>query len=611
MSTQRLPTRPRWLSGRRLAPVLAGAAVVLPVLAVGVTAWSTSQVALADAARAGENTARRLGEMIAAQTDVHLRESDVSSVRRQVLDMRASGLAEGCRVVLAGVGVIASTDPAEISALALPERWDGVVPEGGVGVVRVPFEVPGRGKGYVELSQAPARASVESMVTRAGGVALVTAVMVSFVFVRARKGLSALSAVGSALDTAAGGERRAAVLRVAEDFGPLGDAWNSMLAERDGLDRRLTERVIVERSGAGLADAVGVSAACDVLTHGLVVFDPDERVVYANGAAGVLLGRSRDGLMGAAAEGVFDRPEVRAVISEAAVGKLLARKVVEMSRGEPGKEPDAELRLTVRSAGTGADLHAAVLIEDITQQRLADRSRNAFVAQATHELRTPLTNIRLYVEQALDEGEQDPTLRAQALNVINSEARRLERIVGDMLSVSEIEAGSLKIRPGDVRVDAMFEDLRGDYRAQAEEKSIEMVFDLPPKMPVIHADRDRLGQALHNIVGNALKYTPSGGKVTVRVSTPEDGGLVVDVIDTGIGIDPDECERIFERFYRANDRRIAHVTGSGLGLALAREIIRLHGGEITVHSQINEGSTFTVTLPGREQESPAVGRRAA
>lgn len=525
--------------------------------------------------------------------------------------MQASGLTRGCRVVLAGVGVIASTDPAEISVMELPERWDGAVPDAVSGVVRVGFEVPGRGKGSVEVRPVAARASVESMVTRAGGVALVAAVAVSFVFVRARKGLSALSAVGSALDRAASGERRAPVLRVADDFGPLGDAWNAMLDERDDLDRRLTEQVIVERSGVGSVDAVGVSAACDGLAHGLVVFDPDERVVYANGAAGVLLGRARDGLIGSTAEALFDAPEVRAVVSEAAGGRVLARRTVEMSRGEPGKDPDAELRLTVRSAGTGADVHAAVMIEDITQQRLADRSRNAFVAQATHELRTPLTNIRLYVEQALDEGDQDPTLRAQALNVINSEARRLERIVGDMLSVSEIEAGSLKIRPGDVRVDAMFEDLRGDYRAQAEEKSIEMVFDLPPKMPVIHADRDRLGQALHNIVGNALKYTPSGGKVTVRVSTPEEGGLVVDVVDTGIGIDPDECERIFDRFYRANDRRIAHVTGSGLGLALAREIVRLHGGEITVHSQINEGSTFTVSLPGSDQESPSVGRRAA
>jgi signal transduction histidine kinase len=201
----------------------------------------------------------------------------------------------------------------------------------------------------------------------------------------------------------------------------------------------------------------------------------------------------------------------------------------------------------------------------------------------------------------VDEGEADPQLRAQALNVINSEARRLERIVADMLSVAEIEAGSLSIRPGDVRTDALFEDLTNDYAAQAAEKTIELGFDLPPKMPVIHGDRDRLGQALHNLVGNALKYTPPGGKVTVRVEAPEQGGLIVHVIDTGIGIDPDECERIFDRFYRANDRRIAHVTGSGLGLALAREIVRLHGGDIEVESKLDQGSTFTITLPGAEQ----------
>src|SRR5690606_13295466 len=126
-------------------------------------------------------------------------------------------------------------------------------------------------------------------------------------------------------------------------------------------------------------------------------------------------------------------------------------------------------------------VRAMVFIEDITQQRLSDQSQNAFIAQATHELRTPLTTIRLYSEEAIEAGSGDEQVRGKALNVIASETRRLERIVGDMLCVAEIEAGSLSIRPDTMRTEQLFGELQEDYLAQAKDKSIEITFDLPPK----------------------------------------------------------------------------------------------------------------------------------
>src|SRR5205085_9683262 len=119
----------------------------------------------------------------------------------------------------------------------------------------------------------------------------------------------------------------------------------------------------------------------------------------------------------------------------------------------------------------------------ITQQRVAEEARNSFVAQATHELRTPLTNIRLYVETAIEEGEGNPATRAKCLNVINGEARRLERIVGEMLSVAEIEAGSFKINKDEVRLEPLFQELQADYQQQAADKRIDLRFNLPPKYP--------------------------------------------------------------------------------------------------------------------------------
>jgi signal transduction histidine kinase len=275
-------------------------------------------------------------------------------------------------------------------------------------------------------------------------------------------------------------------------------------------------------------------------------------------------------------------------------GTVRKKTTIEVER--QGESGNGVLRFNIRPVRREDGASAMIIIEDITQQRVAEESRNAFVAHATHELRTPLTNIRLYLETAMEDGERDPAIRGKALNVINQEARRLERIVGEMLSVSEIEAGSLRLREDDVRLDVLLEDLKTDYVPQAADKKIELVFDLPPKLPVIRGDRDKLVVAMHNLLGNALKYTPEGGKVVVKVE--EDGKqFAFAVSDTGIGISEEDAERIFERFYRAKDQRVEKITGTGLGLTLAREVVRLHGGDVTVSSELNKGSTFTLTVP--------------
>jgi signal transduction histidine kinase len=118
----------------------------------------------------------------------------------------------------------------------------------------------------------------------------------------------------------------------------------------------------------------------------------------------------------------------------------------------------------------------------------------------------------------------------------------------------------------------------------------------PPKLPKLQGDRDKINLALHNLLGNALKYTPAEGQVTVSIDV-RNGQLVIDVIDTGIGIKPEEAEKIFDKFYRSEDPRVEKITGTGLGLTLAREVVRLHGGDVTLQSELNRGSTFTATFP--------------
>ena len=258
------------------------------------------------------------------------------------------------------------------------------------------------------------------------------------------------------------------------------------------------------------------------------------------------------------------------------------------------------LRFNVRPVRRDDAAAAMLTIEDITQQKVAEEARHAFVAQATHELRTPLTNIRLYVETAIEEGEKDPATRSKCLNVINGETRRLERIVGEMLSVAEIEAGSFKIKQ---RRRAARDGLRGargtTTQPQAKEKEIELAFNLPPKLPQVKGDRDKIMMALHNLVGNALKYTPNGGSVTVerrratgkqprssRCRTPASASAPRTPSGSSSGSTGPRT--------RASNK----ITGTGLGLTLAREVVRLHGGDITVDSQLNQGSTFTHDAAG-------------
>jgi signal transduction histidine kinase len=415
-----------------------------------------------------------------------------------------------------------------------------------------------------------------------------------FAYRRMRSRLSAVGAIREALAAVEAGQDTGAQLAISAALGKEAATWNRLLAERE----KLRERATTERAAESLSNRRGrdgdLASACDAMWQGMLLVDDQMKVKYVNGAAAVFLQHKREEIAGQDATGLFEDAKLAAAVRSVATGAVRSRTVIEVDRS--AEKNGGVLRFSVRPVRKEDAATALVLIEDITQQRVADASRNAFVAQATHELRTPLTNIRLYVDGLLEEPDQEPAKRAQSINVISQEARRLERIVGDMLSVAEIEAGQLKLRRGDVRLDAMFNELQLDFREQAEHKEIKLAFDLPPKLPVIGGDRDKIVLALHNLVGNAIKYTPAGGEV--KVSVREEGpSLVVDVADNGIGIKAEECELIFDKFYRAKDKRIAGITGSGLGLALAREVARLHGGDITVHSQVDKGTTFSLLLP--------------
>ncbi|MCC6661157.1 MAG: PAS domain-containing protein [Phycisphaerales bacterium] len=590
-------------SGESLVASTGLAVAAILLLAMAGAGWWALTTQRETVREARSELAAAWGSLLADQAGRLIDQGELSTLRSAIGQAAAERGLAGCSVVLADGQVIADADPAKITSMAMPAAvGPGRVipddPRAGYETRRFPVATrSGAEITVIITTRVPSRLwALWKMQAGIGAVGVAAMLGVLFVYRRMRARLRGIGAVREALLEFGAGEKSLAVLRVSPDLGPEAAAWSQLLDSRQQVESDLAS----ERARAAVGNRRDVKGdliqACDAMWQGLVLLDTDLRAQYANGAAAVFLRTKREQIAGKPVTDLVSDPRVLEAVRAVSAGSVRTRSIVEVKRDEA--HGGGVLKFSIRPVRREDSATALVMIEDVTQQRVADEARNSFVAQATHELRTPLTNIRLYVEQAVDEGEADPALRARALNVINQESRRLERIVGDMLSVSEIEAGSLKLRAGDVRLEALFRDLETDFGAGAAEKKIDLTFELPPKFPVFQGDRDKIVLALHNLIGNAVKYTPEGGKVRVRVEAGGDS-VSVSVTDTGIGISDEEAELVFERFYRSTDGRVSKITGSGLGLALAREVVRMHGGDITLTSKLNQGSTFKATFPVR------------
>lgn len=574
--------------------------VILLAMMTAVAWWSISeQNQLLNHARYDQ--VRAACNYVARSAETMLASDDVSELRRAVLDTTRDADLKECTIRLPDGRIIADAVPSRIQVVSLPRRWssgplDGNTkgaPVDGV-VVSQSVLVPGRGAVIIEANAGPARRvgfSESQLVIGMVCIAGLGALLVVYRHNRAQ--VMTLGMIRDALVAMDKGEQTRDALGLPEGGPSFASAWNRLLNEQETARRRalaLQSADVVNRPQRSEGELEG---ACNSLAMGMVILDERGVIRHANGAAASLLQFKRAESTGKPLESLISDASVREQLT-VATGLQLQRRSVEIKRGEGDRQ--SVLRLALRPLRRDDGVGALLTIEDITQQRVAEASRNSFVTQATHELRTPLTNMRLCVEMALEDSARDAATSEKCFNQINHEVRRLERTVTEMLSVAEIEAGCLKLCYDDVRLENLFNEFRTDFEAQASQKGITLVFDLPPKLPVIQADHEKLVLALHNLIGNAIKYTPDGGRVTIAVHEA-DNRLVVEVSDTGIGIREEEYERIFERFYRAKDPRVGKITGSGLGLALTREVARFHNGEVTVHSQLDKGSTFTFTIP--------------
>lgn len=389
-----------------------------------------------------------------------------------------------------------------------------------------------------------------------------------------------------------------------DEIGQLGRALN-LMAER--LDDRLTELEGERAKGATILDS---------MVEGVVAVDGAARILLINASACRLLNTSSDAGVG--------RPFLE-VIRNKELLDLLNRTLNEgaFARQELQIFTPVQRVLQVHASplkGRTQTVGAMLVLHDVTELRRLEAVRTEFVANVSHELRTPLTSIRGYLETLLEGGLEDQTHARPFLEVIHKHTERLGRLVGDLLDLSNLELGKVTLHRRPTVAAEVVHNVLAIYGSHAAKAEIELLAELPRDLPRVLIDRDRIAQILINLIDNGLKFTSKGGRVTVsatrvssvecRVSSSESEirdprseaqnlgeAIEIAVQDTGIGIPSQDLPRITERFYRVDRARSRELGGTGLGLAIVKHLVKAHGGELTIESQLNHGTTVRFTLP--------------
>ncbi|MBB97157.1 MAG: two-component sensor histidine kinase [Rhodobacteraceae bacterium] len=330
-----------------------------------------------------------------------------------------------------------------------------------------------------------------------------------------------------------------------------------------------------------------------------LMIDQSERIIAANTGALTLLGQQ---IVGRHFATILRQPQVLQTIEDS----LRDRRPRNARHLSNDGVQDIMHEVICRYVnGVGAVDAGAVLItfQDVSHMEQAGRMRRDFVANVSHELRTPLTAIMGFIETLRGPARDDAEVRDRFLGIMEGEAARMNRLVGDLLSLSRVEDEE-RIRPREtVDLTGILDSTMRSVRPLAEEAGMELTLDAPEDPVLVTGDADQLQQVFTNLIGNAITYAPSGKSVHLVLTTSDRDPAVraaaarVQVIDKGPGIDPLHLPRLTERFYRADSHRSRELGGTGLGLAIVKHIVNRHRGRLRVESELGQGSVFTVILP--------------
>ncbi len=444
----------------------------------------------------------------------------------------------------------------------------------------VPIRVEGTMMGVARI--AVPTSEVQDNVNRIVGTILLSALGVALLsiglgYYLARRTSRSIRSVTEAARRLAGGdlEHRVEAL-AADETQELANAFNRMAAAL----REVVQGLSGERNK--------LSAVLDTMADGVVVIRSEGRVELVNRAAEELLQLTgQQGVGRRFIEAVRDHELQRLVSLSVETGK--------QHHGEVGLLPGRRYVSVVATPLMGDQPPGVLLtLHDLSRMRQVETTRREFVSNVSHELRTPIASLKAMVETLESGALDEPQVAKDFVRRIHGEIDRLSAMVAELLDLSRLESGQLRLQPVPLDLGPVVDEVTAQLQARAKAKGINVEVALPEGLPRVMGEEDKLRQVLANLLDNALKFTSKGG--TVKVLAGERGRSVeVSVSDTGIGIPEEHLPHIFERFYKVDRSR--RDGGTGLGLSIVKHIVQAHGGEVWVESREGEGSTFTFTVP--------------
>ncbi|MBN2512321.1 MAG: PAS domain-containing protein [Sedimentisphaerales bacterium] len=341
----------------------------------------------------------------------------------------------------------------------------------------------------------------------------------------------------------------------------------------------------------------GIEAILNSIHDAVLVCDDQDRLILANPAAEKLLGfESEKAALKPLKDNLSDNSLADLIIRARSSKVRHVRH--ELSLNRSGSAAWYDCLLSTVLDDSGQVISVVAVLHDITREKEISQAKNDFVSHVSHELKTPLASINAYAEMLVDGEAQDEAAIRQFCEIIQGQAQRLNRLIEDILNISRIESGLMKVNRQNLSLALIIRDAVEMIQSYAQEKNITLTAPAPILCDQVYADRDMMMQVVVNLLSNAVKYTPAGGSVSVQFEMNDvDGTITVSVTDTGIGIPEQDMDKLFGKFFRVEANK-NFAKGTGLGLNLVRQIVEtVHNGRVFVRSKQGQGSTFGFVLP--------------
>jgi two-component system phosphate regulon sensor histidine kinase PhoR len=372
-----------------------------------------------------------------------------------------------------------------------------------------------------------------------------------------------------------------APVRSVDELGALGRALNVLADRLHGKIRDLEQ------------EQAKATAILDGMVEGVIAVDGRNTILFMNGRARAIFALGAGFAPRTSFLEVIRNPDLHEVLRQSRVEEGVTRRELLLST-----PVERAIQVNAVRIHLGGDQVGVIMVlHDVTELRRLEQVRTEFVANVSHELRTPLTAIHGYLETLLSGALEEPEHARRFLEIVFRHTERLGRLLNDLTDLSNIELGKVTLRLEPTPLAETVESALAIIRPKAETARVNLAATVAGELPPVQGDRDRLAQILINLVDNAVKYTPPGGRVTVSARPGEAETVEVSVTDTGVGIPTTDLPRITERFYRVDRARSRELGGTGLGLAIVKHLVHAHGGELAIDSELGRGTVVRFTLP--------------